>query len=210
MTERIGLSWPAEAQKIVLGGIEIDLRYRVVRRVGVAHELNPRTFDLLSLFLREPRVLHTREAIFAKIWPGVIVEDASLTTCVWMLRRAFGNDAKQWIRTVSKQGYVFDPPCEIRLVEGDAGAAPTDIVDPLALLDAADDVDEPAFVARPRAQRWAKVAVLRDFVAPAPSEGEVRVGATVPAKALRDDIEQRCSEGLLVAAIDAVGRAALH
>ncbi|HEU4662927.1 MAG TPA: winged helix-turn-helix domain-containing protein [Dokdonella sp.] len=286
MTERIGLSWPADATKIVLGGIEVDLRYRVVRRMGVAHELNPRTFDLLSLFLREPRVLHAREAIFAKIWPGVIVEDASLSTCVWMLRRAFGNDAKQWIRTVSKQGYVFDPPCEIRLVEGDAGIAPSDIVDPLALLDADDDTREPAFAARPRVQRWAKVAALAALVAcatsmtvlrggasrapirvalvladgtggetapwpalllrawldwqvrslpdllaadasdacgacsevavllevdaPARRDGEWRVAARFRGDGRRDDIEQHCSEGQLVSAIDAVGRAALH
>src|SRR5690348_10592428 len=108
MAELTGPAWPASAQRLRVGEIEIDLRYRSVQRDGATHELNPRCFDLLLLFLREPRILHTREAIFRKVWPGVIVEDANLSSSVWMLRRAFGADARQWIRTVSKQGYIFD------------------------------------------------------------------------------------------------------
>jgi DNA-binding winged helix-turn-helix (wHTH) protein len=115
MSEFTGLPWPTNAQRLGLGEIEIDLRYRNVVRDGVVHELNPRCFDLLLLFLREPGVLHTREAIFRKVWPGVVVEDTNLTTSIWMLRRAFGGVAKQWIRTVSKQGYVFDPPASVCL-----------------------------------------------------------------------------------------------
>ena len=110
MNELAESPWPADTWKLRVGEIEIDLRYRSVHRSGASNELNPRCFDLLLLFLREPRVLHTREAIFLRVWPGVIVEDASLTTSIWMLRRALGGVARQWIRTVSKQGYVFDPP----------------------------------------------------------------------------------------------------
>jgi DNA-binding winged helix-turn-helix (wHTH) protein len=115
MTELTGPPWPASAQKLRLGGIEIDLRYRSVQAGGITHELNPRCFDLLILFLREPRILHTRDEIFRKVWSGVVVEDANLTSSIWMLRRAFGGAAKQWIRTVSKQGYIFDPPAAVSL-----------------------------------------------------------------------------------------------
>jgi cellulose synthase operon protein C len=117
-TERNKAPWPGDAQKLLLGDLEIDLRYRVIRREGVPSELNARAFELLLLFLREPRVLHTRDAIFAKLWPGLIVEDASLSTCIWMLRRAFGSSAKHWIRTVPKKGYVFDPPDSVQLRAG--------------------------------------------------------------------------------------------
>src|SRR5690349_16085709 len=95
-------SWPATAQRLRLGEIEVDLRYRRVQRAGATQELNPRCFDLLLLFLREPQIVHARDEIFRKVWPGVIVEDASLSTSVWQLRRALGGEAKQWIRTVSK------------------------------------------------------------------------------------------------------------
>jgi DNA-binding winged helix-turn-helix (wHTH) protein len=102
--------WSADAQRLRLGDVEIDLRYRSVHRGGTSHELNQRCFDLLLLFLREPGVLQTRETIFRKVWSGAVVEDASLTNCIWLMRRALGRSAKQWIRTVPKQGYVFDPP----------------------------------------------------------------------------------------------------
>lgn len=102
--------WPANTQRLRLGDIEFDLRFRSVHRCDRVHELSQRCFDLLLLFLREPGVVHTREEIFRRVWGGAVVEDANITTSIWMLRRALGESAKSWIRTVSKQGYVFDPP----------------------------------------------------------------------------------------------------
>ncbi|MEO6688572.1 MAG: winged helix-turn-helix domain-containing protein [Dokdonella sp.] len=123
MAELTGPAWPASAQRLRVGEIEIDLRYRSVQRDGATHELNPRCFDLLLLFLREPGILHSREAIFRKVWPGVVVEDANLSNSIWMLRRAFGAQARQWIRTVSKQGYIFDPPATVTISEWPLDAA---------------------------------------------------------------------------------------
>lgn len=125
MTDVKSTLWPANTRLVRLGEIEIDLRYRRVSRSGAEYELNPRCFDLLQMFLREPRVLHTRDAIFRKVWRGAIVEDANLTTSIWLLRRALGGAAKQWIRTVSRQGYIFDPPVtvEFELLDGDEADA---------------------------------------------------------------------------------------
>lgn len=117
--------WPADCWRLRLGPVEIDLRYRRINGTDGVQELNPRCFELLKLFLAEPRVLHTRDDIFRKVWPGVVVEDANLTTSIWMLRRALGNGAKQWIRTVSKQGYVFDPPAALQLEALPADEAPS-------------------------------------------------------------------------------------
>ncbi|HJU39977.1 MAG TPA: winged helix-turn-helix domain-containing protein, partial [Tahibacter sp.] len=123
-----GLShWTPDVQRLRLGDIEIDLRYRSVHRGGTSYELNQRCFDLLVLFLREPGVLQTREAIFRQVWSGAVVEDASLTNCIWLMRRAFGRTAKQWIRTVPKQGYVFDPPASVVAV-----AVAVDVAEPAA------------------------------------------------------------------------------
>lgn len=109
--------WSRSAKLLRLGDIEIDLRYRTVSQDGVIAELHPRGFDLLLLFLRGRGVLQTRDVIFHQVWPGVVVEDATLTSTVWMLRRAIGVNNKSWIRTVAKQGYVFDPPEDIAIVE---------------------------------------------------------------------------------------------
>src|SRR6478752_1907483 len=124
MSEAIGQLWPENAHRLRLGEVEFDLRYRSVHRNGRVHELNQRCFDLLLLFLREPHLLHTREEIFRRVWSGAVVEDANITTSIWMLRKALGDEAKGWIRTVSKQGYVFDPPGAIEPAPASDAAAP--------------------------------------------------------------------------------------
>ncbi|MFY8041889.1 MAG: winged helix-turn-helix domain-containing protein, partial [Rhodoferax sp.] len=45
-------------------------------------------FDLLLVFLAEPGVLLTRDTLFERVWPGVVVEDSNLSQSVWMLRKA--------------------------------------------------------------------------------------------------------------------------
>lgn len=116
MSEGFSQLWPANTHRLRLGEIEIDSRFRSIHRLGSVHELNQRCFDLLQLFLSEPGVVHSREEIFRRVWPGVVVEDANITTSIWVLRKALGESAKRWIRTVPKQGYVFDPPGQIEPV----------------------------------------------------------------------------------------------
>ncbi|MFC5579385.1 winged helix-turn-helix domain-containing protein [Lysobacter niabensis] len=105
--------------------MQIDLRYRRVIRPDQEAELPQRMFDLLLVFLAEPQVLHNRAELFARVWPGVIVEDANLSQSVWMLRKALGESRKHWIRTVAKSGYVFEPPGAVEIAaEAPAPAAP--------------------------------------------------------------------------------------
>ena len=101
MSEAPRHPWPDNTHRLRLGDVEFDFRYRSVCRDGRVHELSQRCFDLLLLFLREPRQLHTREEIFRRVWAGVVVEDANITTSIWVLRKALGDDAKGWIRTVA-------------------------------------------------------------------------------------------------------------
>nr|WP_305119181.1 winged helix-turn-helix domain-containing protein [Tahibacter harae] len=96
-----------------MGGLLVDLRYRRVIRADAETELAQRVFDLLLLFLARPGQLHSRNEIFRLVWPGVVVEDANLTQSIWLLRRALGAQAKDWVRTVAKLGYVFDPPVPV-------------------------------------------------------------------------------------------------
>ena len=102
--------WPAGTRRLRVHDVQIDLRYRRVIRPDQEAELPQRMFELLLVFLAEPQVLHSRSELFARVWPGVIVEDANLSQSVWMLRKALGESRKHWIRTVAKSGYVFEPP----------------------------------------------------------------------------------------------------
>ena len=107
---------PPGASQWRVGDLRIDLRYRRVIRPDQEVELPQRMFDLLLVFLSEPETLHTRSALFDRVWPGVIVEDANLSQSVWMLRKALGEERKHWIRTVTKSGYVFEPPTRVEAV----------------------------------------------------------------------------------------------
>jgi DNA-binding winged helix-turn-helix (wHTH) protein len=115
--------WPETTPRLRLGALRIDLRFRRVLHAEAEVELPQRVFDLLLVLLREPHALHTRAALLARVWSGVIVEDANLSQAIWTLRNAFGAERRDWIRTVSKRGYVFAPPCAIEL-DDDAAALP--------------------------------------------------------------------------------------
>lgn len=121
-------------ERVALGDAQIDLRYRRVLRGEDSVELTPRVFDLLRVFMAEPGVLHTRERLMERVWPGVVVEDANLSQSVWMLRRALGDHDRRLIRTVSKRGYVFEPPTPSAASESAAPvAAPAEDALELAL-----------------------------------------------------------------------------
>ncbi|QSX79806.1 winged helix-turn-helix domain-containing protein [Agrilutibacter solisilvae] len=126
MAEPLHPSWPAGTRLLQVDDVQIDLRYRRVVRPEHESELPQRMFDLLLLFLAEPHVLHSRADLFTRVWPGVIVEDANLSQSVWMLRKALGESRKHWIRTVSKSGYVFEPPQPVTAIEPAATVAPAD------------------------------------------------------------------------------------
>lgn len=108
--------WPARTQALRIGPLVVDLRYRLLRRPDGEVELPHRIFELLLLLVAEPHVLHTRQDLLSRVWPGLVVEDPNLSQSVWALRKALGGAHKDWIRTVSKKGYVFEPPVPIEPV----------------------------------------------------------------------------------------------
>lgn len=109
MTAAIPTPWPADTRYLRIDDVTVDLRYRQLRNTSGGIELPQRVFDLLILLLAEPRTLHTRASLFERLWPGSVVEDANLTQSIWLLRKALGHH-KDWVQTVAKGGYVFEPP----------------------------------------------------------------------------------------------------
>lgn len=110
------MPWPCGTQQLRVHDLEIDLRYRRLSTPEQDAELPLRIFDLFLILLAEPHRLHSRSELFARAWPGVIVEDANLSHSIWLLRRALGGARKHWIRTVAKSGYVFEPPAAVEIV----------------------------------------------------------------------------------------------
>jgi DNA-binding winged helix-turn-helix (wHTH) protein len=122
--------WPSDTRILQVGDLRLDLEHRRIEG-GDEQELPQRIFDLLLLLIAEPNRLHTRAELFERLWSGLVVEDANLSQSVWLLRKALGESRKRWLRTVSKGGYIFEPPAPLQwfaelpaLVQDEQAAAP--------------------------------------------------------------------------------------
>jgi len=87
----------------------IDSESRQLVGDAVAIHLSPKAFDLLCLLIAERPNAVSKDALHARIWPGIFVVDANLSVLVAEIRRALGDDAHvpQFIRTVHRHGYAF-------------------------------------------------------------------------------------------------------
>jgi DNA-binding winged helix-turn-helix (wHTH) protein len=101
----------------LIGDLVIEPRLRRIRHPDGELELTQRVFDLLLVFVTEPFTLHARETLFERVWGTLHIEDTNLTQTISVLRKALGEPRKHWIKTVSRTGYSFEPPCEVRYVD---------------------------------------------------------------------------------------------
>lgn len=102
-------------------GFHLDPGNRRLTRDGEAVELNARYLDALTLLVREPGQLVSKDSFMSEVWRGVPVTDEALTQCIRTLRRQLGDDAAspRFIETVPKHGYRFIAP-----VEGESPPSP--------------------------------------------------------------------------------------
>ncbi len=108
-----------------IGDVVVDSRKRRLEVEGVEVDLPPRVFDLLLILVSEPNVAHSRESLFERVWPGLVVEPGNLSTSIWLLRRALGEQRKGSIRTLSRVGYIFEPWAPICVDSGRPDDQPT-------------------------------------------------------------------------------------
>ena len=90
-------------------------------RNGETVRIEPKAMEVLMLLAERAGEVTSREALFASVWPGVVVGDEALTQCVIKLRRALGDNprAPSYIETISKRGYRLIAP--VRQVKGEPG-----------------------------------------------------------------------------------------
>lgn len=77
-------------------------------------EINGRYLDALTLMVREPGKLISKDRFLDDVWRGVPVTDEALTQCIKTLRSRLGDSAAhpRFIETVPKHGYRFIAPVE--------------------------------------------------------------------------------------------------
>ncbi|HEX6100051.1 MAG TPA: FHA domain-containing protein [Thermoanaerobaculia bacterium] len=86
------------------GAFTFDAGARELRRDGALVPLSPKAFRLLELLVQARPNPVTHEALYAALWPDVVVEPGNLHTLVSELRATTSHDA---IRTVHRIGYAF-------------------------------------------------------------------------------------------------------
>ena len=141
-------------------GFELDPRRGVLRRRsdGQALTLTPKAFGALLYLVERAGELVEKDALFAAVWPNVVVEEGNLTQTIHVLRRALGEhrDDHRFIVTVPGRGYRFVAEVTARPVGPDRLGAPS----APAPADRADTVAAPAAPASRADRRWRRVKEL--------------------------------------------------
>jgi len=106
-------------------GFTLDLTRGCLLRGAREIKLAPKPFEALKYLVENPGRLISKAELIETIWPDTAVTDDSLVQCLMEVRRALGNDAQQFIKTVPRRGYIFDRPVT---------SGPTEAIDSVAVL----------------------------------------------------------------------------
>lgn len=69
--------------------------------------LTAKQMDVLVTLAARPGQPVGKTELFEAVWPGVVVGEDNITSCIYELRKAFGEQT--YIRTVRQRGYVLTP-----------------------------------------------------------------------------------------------------
>ena len=99
----------AGTSRLRFGSFTVDSARREVHRDAIPVPLEPLTFDLLMLLMRNGRRVVSRDEIFASLWEGRVVSDTALSSQMKALRQALGDsgEAQHTIGTVHGRGFRF-------------------------------------------------------------------------------------------------------
>lgn len=90
----------------------LDLDRGEVTQSGEPVHLRPQTYEVLKYLAENRGRLISKNKLIEEVWKGRAVTDGSLVKCIEELRDALGPQAKEFIRTVRRRGYVLEvePP----------------------------------------------------------------------------------------------------
>ncbi len=97
-------------RRVRFGAFDLLSDERRLLSDGVPVPLGGRAFDLLCTLVEHHDRLVTKDELFARVWPGLVVEDNNLSVQVSALRRALGPEA---IATVAGRGYRLALPVQV-------------------------------------------------------------------------------------------------
>ena len=98
------------SQRYAFGDFVLEPSQQRVRRVdGQTLNLTPRLFSALQLFVENAGQLLDKDTLMLALWPGLVVDENSLSQVVSGLRRALADDTvgSRYIQTVPRRGFRF-------------------------------------------------------------------------------------------------------
>lgn len=110
-----------DGRKYRIGAFVVDTAQYRVSSAGTLIPVEPKVFDLLVYLIRHRDRVVSREELFAQVWDGREVSDATLSNHVKTVRKVLGDsgELQQTILTIRGRGYQFVAPVE----EGAGGGA---------------------------------------------------------------------------------------
>ncbi len=137
------------ADVLSVGDVTLDLARQVVRIGADEIRLRPKTFDVLTMLVRQAGQVVSKQRLIETVWGDIAVTDDSLVQCLVEIRRALG-EGHFAIRTVRGRGYLLDGEMTpVGTASGAARLAASEVIAPAA-----------APAVGPRAPRpWAFTAV---------------------------------------------------
>lgn len=100
-------------------GHVLDLRQGRLRKDGTDLALRRKSFSLLAYLVQNSGRVIGKDELIAAVWPDVQVSDESLTQCMKDIRKALGEGAGGFVRTVPRRGYIVG---EVRVSSIEAGS----------------------------------------------------------------------------------------
>jgi len=95
----------------VFDDFTLDVTERRLVRGSAVVALEPKTFDVLAAFARQPGRLLTKRQLLDDVWPDAFVDEGILSVHVARLRSALGRSTTgRYIETVARSGYRFNAP----------------------------------------------------------------------------------------------------
>ena len=93
------------------GDFRLDASRRLLFAKGAREPcaITPKTFETILYFIEHAGELLHKDRLIADLWPGVVVEENSLTQIIYVLRRILGEGRgeNRYIATVPGRGYQF-------------------------------------------------------------------------------------------------------
>lgn len=99
------------------GDFTLDLEHGFLFRRGEEVPLRRKALQILTYLVERHGRLVGKEELIAAVWLDTAATDNSLAQCLLEVRRALGDDAQQFIRTVPRRGYLFNYPVATPVIE---------------------------------------------------------------------------------------------